>query len=154
MTSPSHLRNRGYDGEGGRNLCGLERPNTCVKNRKSLYASRHPRFPRMTTQPNRAMGLPSCRSRQGFCSPRSHGSTDERNREVSRPITGYIDNAKWLAGVRDDLDSAAEDWPPDKPKTDMIAGYLDTILTELGHRGRFHDCPECGAHHAAPKARP
>lgn len=70
--------------------------------------------------------------------------------------TAHIDNPKWLEGVRDDLDTAAEDWalqtkPEGVSKLNAIGSYLDTILNELGVCGRLHDCPECGTRHLGPK---
>lgn len=36
------------------------------------------------------------------------------------------------------------------PKRETLSSYLDTILKELGHRGRLHECPDCGKQHLGP----
>ena len=65
----------------------------------------------------------------------------------------HIEDPQWLAAVRRDLDSDAEAWvvrtDPTSgiSKLNAIGSYLDTILTELGHKGRLHECPECHAEH-------
>lgn len=77
--------------------------------------------------------------------------------DKSKPVL-HIEDAKWLRGVREDLDSKADVWVKRTPsegvsKLEAIAGYLDTILTELGHQGRRHACPDCGIEHMAPVSR-
>lgn len=68
----------------------------------------------------------------------------------------HIEDQQWLRGVREDLDSRAEEWVV-KPgeggisKLQALGAYLDIMLTELGHKGRLHKCPECGVNHLAPK---
>lgn len=66
--------------------------------------------------------------------------------------TTHIHDPKWLAMVREDLDTDADEWvvrtsPDGISKLNAIGAYLDTILTELGIEGRLHGCPDCGRKH-------
>jgi len=68
----------------------------------------------------------------------------------------HIEDESWLRNVRADLDSSADDWVV-KPSSDGISklqalgSYLDIVLAELGHKGRLHECPECGVGHLSPR---
>ncbi len=66
-----------------------------------------------------------------------------------------IDDPRWLATVRADLDSNASSWivktdPAGISKLQAIGTYLDIILRELGVPRHTHLCPICGAEHEEP----
>ena len=76
---------------------------------------------------------------------------------TAKPPHHVTTDEHWLASVRADLDSKADDWAVKVKGQDGISKlqclglYLDAILKDLGHPGKIHDCPTCGDRHLDAK---